>query len=97
MEVLSNIFSNFNPKKLPCVSGKHKLELGANWIHGVLGNPLYEIAIANGLIDIVHVPKPHRVVAATEDGKQVPFGVLQVCDQTSHGQFHSLCFYSFLY
>ncbi|KAJ1525872.1 hypothetical protein ONE63_009064 [Megalurothrips usitatus] len=58
-------------------TGKHRLELGANWIHGVLGNPLYEIAIANGLIDIVHVPKPHRVVAATEDGKQVPFGVLQ--------------------
>ncbi|XP_034233868.1 spermine oxidase [Thrips palmi] len=58
-------------------TGKHKLELGANWIHGVLGNPLYEIAVANGLIDIVHVPKPHRVVAATEDGKQVPFGVLQ--------------------
>ncbi|KAK3919508.1 Peroxisomal N(1)-acetyl-spermine/spermidine oxidase [Frankliniella fusca] len=58
-------------------TGKHRLELGANWIHGVLGNPLYEIAIANGLIDIVHVPKPHRIVAATEDGKQVPFGVLQ--------------------
>lgn len=39
---------------------------------------MYEIAMANGLIDIVHVPKPHKVVAATEDGKQVPFKLLQV-------------------
>uniref|UniRef100_A0A1B6EDQ6 Amine oxidase domain-containing protein n=2 Tax=Clastoptera arizonana TaxID=38151 RepID=A0A1B6EDQ6_9HEMI len=54
-----------------------RFELGANWIHGVLGNPMYEIAMANGLIDIVHVPKPHKVVAATEDGKQVPFKLLQ--------------------
>ncbi|PSN57820.1 hypothetical protein C0J52_04398 [Blattella germanica] len=58
-------------------TGCHKIELGANWIHGVLGNPMYEIAMANGLIDIVHVPKPHKVVAATEDGKQIPFQVLQ--------------------
>ncbi|XP_069679727.1 spermine oxidase [Periplaneta americana] len=58
-------------------TGNHKIELGANWIHGVLGNPMYEIAMANGLIDIVHVPKPHKVVAATEDGKQIPFHILQ--------------------
>ncbi|GLV31115.1 uncharacterized protein CBL_12189 [Carabus blaptoides fortunei] len=36
-----------------------------------------DIAMANGLIDIVHTPRPHKVVAATEDGKQVPFPVLQ--------------------
>lgn len=54
-----------------------KVELGANWIHGVLGNPIFELAMANGLIDIVSVPKPHKVVAAMEDGKQVPFSVLQ--------------------
>jgi len=56
---------------------ENKFELGANWIHGVLGNPMYEIAMANNLIDIIHVPKPHKVVAATEDGKQVPFKTLQ--------------------
>jgi hypothetical protein len=60
------------------LAGSHSIELGANWIHGVLGNPMYEIAMANGLIDIVHVPKPHKVVAATEDGKQIPFQLLQV-------------------
>ncbi|KAK7571059.1 hypothetical protein V9T40_014663 [Parthenolecanium corni] len=54
-----------------------KFEIGANWIHGVLGNPLYEIAIAHGLVDIISTSKPHKVVAATEDGKQVPFSVLQ--------------------
>ncbi|XP_066992661.2 spermine oxidase [Anabrus simplex] len=57
--------------------GHNKVELGANWIHGVLGNPMYELAMANGLIDIVQVPKPHKVVAATEDGKQIPFQLLQ--------------------
>lgn len=51
--------------------------MGANWIHGVLGNPIFELAMANGLIDIVSIPKPHKVVAAMEDGKQVPFSVLQ--------------------
>lgn len=33
--------------------------------------------MANGLIDIVRTPKPHKVVAAMEDGKQLPFAVLQ--------------------
>ncbi|XP_054289865.1 peroxisomal N(1)-acetyl-spermine/spermidine oxidase-like isoform X1 [Macrosteles quadrilineatus] len=56
---------------------ENKFELGANWIHGVLGNPMYEIAMANNLIDIIHVPKPHKVVAAMEDGKQVSFKTLQ--------------------
>ncbi|XP_050674811.1 spermine oxidase isoform X1 [Leptidea sinapis] len=54
----------------------HRVELGANWIHGVLGNPIFELATANGLVNIINVPKPHKVIAATEDGKQVPFGVL---------------------
>lgn len=51
--------------------------MGANWIHGVLGNPMFEMAVAHGLVSIVNVPKPHKVVAATEDGKQVPFSILQ--------------------
>uniref|UniRef100_A0A2M4ATP0 Putative flavin-containing amine oxidase n=1 Tax=Anopheles triannulatus TaxID=58253 RepID=A0A2M4ATP0_9DIPT len=54
-----------------------KIELGANWIHGVLGNPMFELAMQHGLVSIINIPKPHKVVAATEDGKQVPFQVLQ--------------------
>lgn len=50
--------------------------MGANWIHGVLGNPIFEIALQNGLVSIVNVPKPHKVVAATEQGYQVPFTFL---------------------
>lgn len=61
--------------------GNEIVELGARWIHGVLGNPIYELAMINGLVDIMQVPKPHRMVAATENGKQVPFTVLQeVCE-----------------
>ncbi|XP_067615805.1 peroxisomal N(1)-acetyl-spermine/spermidine oxidase [Eurosta solidaginis] len=54
-----------------------KVELGANWIHGVLGNPIFEIAVQHGLVSVVNVPKPHTVVATTEDGNQVPFNILQ--------------------
>lgn len=57
--------------------GNEKVELGARWIHGVLGNPIYELAMMNGLVDIMQTPKPHRMVAATEGGKQVPFNILQ--------------------
>lgn len=54
-----------------------KVELGANWIHGVLGNPIFELAISHGLIDILQAPQQRRVVALCEDGKQVPFDILQ--------------------
>lgn len=37
---------------------------------------MFELAMAHGLISIVNVPKPHKIVAATEDGKQVPFETL---------------------
>jgi len=56
-----------------------RLELGANWIHGVLGNPMYELAMANGLVDITHMPKLPSVIATTIDGTKVPFQLLKVC------------------
>ncbi|XP_066252474.1 peroxisomal N(1)-acetyl-spermine/spermidine oxidase [Euwallacea similis] len=57
--------------------GLERVELGANWIHGVLGNPVYELAMQHGLVDIMAAPKSHKIVAATEQGKQLPFTVLQ--------------------
>lgn len=58
--------------------GGAKAELGASWIHGVLGNPLYELAASHGLVDASGQPqRPHNVAATTEDGRRVPFGVLQ--------------------
>lgn len=61
--------------------GNDKVELGARWIHGVLGNPIYELAMQNGLVDIMQDPKPHRMIAATENGKQVPFTILhEICE-----------------
>lgn len=61
--------------------GNQKVALGAKWIHGVLGNPIYEFAMTHGLVDIMQPPKPHKMIAATESGKQVSFHVLQeVCE-----------------
>jgi hypothetical protein len=42
---------------------------------------MFELAMSHGLIDIVQTSTPHRVVAATEAGKQVPFPLLQVSMQ----------------
>ncbi|XP_011495992.1 PREDICTED: peroxisomal N(1)-acetyl-spermine/spermidine oxidase [Ceratosolen solmsi marchali] len=57
--------------------GDKKVELGANWIHGVLGNPIFELAMTNDLISIMSISRPHKIVAAMEDGKQIPFSVLE--------------------
>ena len=38
-----------------CCQGGTKIELGANWIHGILGNPLYELAVSNNLVDVAEV------------------------------------------
>jgi spermine oxidase len=54
-----------------------RIELGANWIHGVLGNPIFELAISHGLVDILQTPQNRKVVALCEDGKQIPFEILQ--------------------
>ncbi|KAH8307781.1 hypothetical protein KR044_013350 [Drosophila immigrans] len=59
------------------LDNNQKVELGANWIHGVLGNPIFEIAVQHGLVSVVNIPKPHKVVATTEEGHQVPFSILQ--------------------
>ena len=60
------------------LTDNRKMELGANWIHGILGNPIYELASANGLVDIIQENKPHNVVATLPDGRRVPFNILQV-------------------
>lgn len=33
--------------------------------------------MANGLVSILNAPKSHKLIASTEDGKQVPFPILQ--------------------
>jgi len=57
--------------------GGSKVELGANWIHGILGNPLYELAVSNNLVDVQQSSHPHNVVATTEEGRRLPFAILQ--------------------
>jgi monoamine oxidase len=55
-----------------------RIELGANWIHGVLGNPIFELAMQYNLIDILQTtPQNRKVIALIDNGKQVPFDILQ--------------------
>lgn len=58
--------------------GSQRIELGANWIHGVLGNPIFELAMQHNLINILQTtPQNRKVIALIENGKQVPFEILQ--------------------
>ena len=45
------------------IQGGTKIELGANWIHGILGNPLYELAVSHNLVDVAQV----RYTSVTRD------------------------------
>ena len=47
MNVCQSMFKNDST-----ISAGNKAELGANWIHGVLGNPLYELAVSKGLVSV---------------------------------------------
>lgn len=38
---------------------------------------MFELAMANGLVSILNTPRPHKLIATTEDGKQIPFPILQ--------------------
>lgn len=38
---------------------------------------MFELAMQHGLVNVVNIPKQHKVVAATEEGHQVPFAMLQ--------------------
>ena len=52
------------------------------WIHGVLGNPIYELAVASGLIGSVQDQATHSLMACREDGRPVPFHIVQVSRPT---------------
>ena len=43
----------------------------------MLGNPLYELAVSNNMVESNAPAKPHNVVATTEEGRRLPFPVLQ--------------------
>ena len=52
--------------------GDAVVELGPKWIHGIMGNPLYEFAVAQGLVGLNDQKSAeHNIVAVTENGTQV--------------------------
>ncbi|XP_043225185.1 peroxisomal N(1)-acetyl-spermine/spermidine oxidase-like isoform X1 [Amphibalanus amphitrite] len=72
-----------------------KLQLGAMWIHGVLGNPIYELAVRSGLIKSIQDQPVHSLMACREDGRPIPFHIVQeVYD--AYEQFMDRCVEYFL-
>jgi len=63
------------------IAGKH-VELGANWIHGLIGNPIYELAVKYNLIDpIKNKPDENpyesgNVCGFTSEGEPVPISLI---------------------
>lgn len=76
-------FAFFKEPHLPFSTGKTTLELGATWIHGANGNPIYHLAEDNGLLE--HTTEEERSVGRislyakngvahyqTNNGKRIP-------------------------
>lgn len=69
-----------------------RVELGANWIHGIIGNPICDIAIKNKLVDPLGAEscpsvdsvqrKKYFVTAVTQSGKRVPIKLVEDCYNT---------------
>src|ERR1700743_2923530 len=50
----------------------HRIELGANWIHGIMGNPIYDLALRHKLIDQLSSSSgKHLVEARSLSGTKV--------------------------
>ena len=61
-----------------------RVEMGANWIHGIERNPIFQIADENGLLQLRYKDKGlrHRNVFLTENGEEVNQKVVKECDFT---------------
>ena len=56
----------------------HRIELGANWIHGIMGNPIYELALKHKLIDQLSTSGgKHLVEARNLNGSKVDIKVVE--------------------
>lgn len=69
-----------------------RVELGANWIHGIIGNPICDIAIKNKLVDPLGADscpsvdsvqrKKYFVSAITQSGDRIPIKLVEDCYNT---------------
>jgi len=66
------------------IDGDLKVEMGANWIHGIERNPIYQLADENGLLQLRYKDKGlrHRNIFMTENGDEVNAKVVKECDFT---------------
>lgn len=68
------------------------VELGANWIHGMIGNPVYEIARKNKLVDPLGSEanpsveavqgKRYFVCGINQEGQKIPLSLIEECYNT---------------
>jgi len=70
----------------------HKVELGANWIHGIDLNPIYKIAVANNLLSNQYAGRHlgKKMMFVTEGGDPVNARLIQDVD-FNYGMLMSEC------
>lgn len=70
----------------------HKVELGANWIHGIDLNPIYKIAVANNLLSNQYAGRHlgKKMMFVVEGGEPVNARVVQDVD-LNYGMLMSEC------
>jgi len=70
----------------------HKVELGANWIHGIDLNPIYKIAVANNLLSNQYAGRHlgKKMMFVTETGDPVNARLIQDVD-LNYGMLMSEC------
>ena len=70
----------------------HKVELGANWIHGIDLNPIYKIAISNNLLSNQYAGRHlgKKMMFVTEGGDPVNARIVQDVD-LNYGMLMSEC------
>jgi len=70
----------------------HKVELGANWIHGIDLNPIYKIAVANNLLSNQYAGRHlgKKMMFVMEGGEPVNARIVQDVD-LNYGMLMSEC------
>lgn len=82
------LLRNLHSKGLLSPPGRATFELGATWIHGSHGNPVYHLAEANGLLEettdgersvgrISHYSKNGVACYLTNRGRRIPKDVVE--------------------
>ncbi|KAK0057399.1 spermine oxidase [Biomphalaria pfeifferi] len=75
---------------IPVDNNGHKVEMGANWIHGIKDNPIYKLADENNLLTERELHLNSKNIYLTESGEAIHEGTVKKVD-FAYGTMLSSC------